>query len=227
VWGGEFQFKSPITALSFPHEAYALVGLENGLKVVRIELVTQAGRSNPFFDSKAPSRRVAPVDPDERQGDVIVGLADGQILVRPRTMSGTLKLPWVARQIVAVPDRLRQRSCDLSAGGRILRYRDRARRAMRLSRGYSPGGSAVAFDTSAFGESSFGGYDEPSGRPPISLLERDILPERDGLRTLAVSSQSRRLALLRDRAIDIRPLVYRLDAPTPGAVGKRPEAVPA
>ena len=62
--------------------------------------------------------------------------------------------------------------------------------------------------------------------PPRSLLDRDILPDRDGMRVLAVSGQSRRLAVLRGRTIEMRPLVYRLDVPE-GARVVRPAERPA
>jgi hypothetical protein len=51
---------------------------------------------------------------------------------------------------------------------------------------------------------------------PMSLLDRDVRPIRDGVRVLDLAATSRRIALLRVGHIEIRPLIY--DLPRPAAI---------
>lgn len=219
----EFDFPARITALVFPHASYALVGLEDG-QLKRLELIATAQVQEDLvrdvfdrFDGAVTA--ISPVDPYDRDGDIVVGLADGQVaLVQPRGSSSTgLKLAWTARQIMAVPDRpaaaiLNSERSEIGLSAIVIGQEGQCDVV-----GFFGSSGPAAAQSSSF------------DHPPLSLLERDILPERDGVRTLAVSGQSRRLVVQRNRAIEIHPLAYRLDAPTPvaDAAEPPPQAVPA
>ncbi|WP_156383861.1 hypothetical protein [Methylobacterium sp. Leaf456] len=204
-----------VTALAFPTNGRLLVALRNG--DVGAVLLAE-GEAEALGDLSFQRRAtidgtpcaIAARQPDNVESDLVVATEDGRLLlvtpgagaassIAPEPpadasdgiLDAGVRLPWPARRVVPFADKP----------------------AARLN------GREVGFSLGVFGRDGqfeIVGFAVPDGAedaaaeriPPLLLLDRGLDPLRDETLLLAVSAQSRRVAVLRRDWIEVRPLIY-------------------
>jgi hypothetical protein len=194
------------TTLSFVSNERLFAGLANGDVIAfSIEKRRTQGMSIAFH-LELPATAIAPVSSADPMSPLIAGLPDGRIVLMPPSQTSSavtdqyrqVKLDWVARRVVPFPDRgvVASEGAGGSPIGLSIAVLGQEGECEIVGLPFVPSGVATTAEVPVFA--------------PMSLLEKDIRPRRDGMRVLNIAAQSRRLAIVRSSALEIRPLVYHL-----------------
>jgi hypothetical protein len=220
------------TALTFPQPQLVLAGLGDGT-ILPIDIddgLMRAG--DPLGRVEGVPVAIASVQPNRRNGAIVVALDDGRIVLL-ETGGGTsgsleqrseIRLRWAARRVIPFADRpaarvtVRHRSPDALTGFSAQRGDDEVD---EVGLSVAVLGQRGEFDIVGLPlqNAESGAIVESSARTilspetdafkPLSLLDRDIRPSRDWLRVIAVGAQSRRIAVVRAGHVEVRPLIYQ------------------
>jgi hypothetical protein len=241
--------KTRVSALTFPQSQFVIAALVDGT-LLSIDIGEGKMRvGDPLVQVGGEPVAIAVLQPDQRNGPMVIAFEDGSIMLFEPGRSTieqrpAIRLRWPARRIIPFADRpavqvtLQKRSPDDFTGS--------SARASPSETGISVAvlGRKGEFDiiglpfqnaeSDAVIEATRGSFQGGAGSfSPLSLLNRDFRPARDGIRVIAVAALSRRIAVVRAGAFEVRPLIYqRAKAPRAAKEGisepaKTAEGVPA
>jgi hypothetical protein len=206
------------TTLSFPSNERLFAGLANGDVIAFSIEERRAQGMSIVFHLELPATAIAPVSVADPMSPLIAGLPDGRIILTPTSQTSSamsdqyrqVKLAWVSRRVAPFPDKgvVASEGAGGSPTGLSIAVLGQEGECEIVGLPFVPSGPAKT-DVPVFA--------------PMSLLEKDIRPRRDGMRVLNIAAQSRRLAIVRSSALEIRPLVYHLptaEAPVNGSADR-------
>jgi hypothetical protein len=234
------QEEQRFSALTFPRQGLLIAALANGrILLIEVSETSLRAKESSWSVGTGPVA-VAAVQAEQETGPLVVAFDDGRVALIDLTFSGSgltseVRLRWRARRIIPFGDRpavyLPRRNPFTGFSGE----------AQATEAGISVAvlGRNGEFDIVGLPLPPREQGDRPEGTAirqnfaPLSLLNRDFRPARDGIEVIAVAGQSRRIALVRGSHLEVRPLVYHrsegaaADVPTPAATPAPQSRVPA
>jgi hypothetical protein len=207
--------KQRFSALTFPRQGLLIAALANGT-ILSIDVSETSLRvKESSWSVGAGPVAIAALQPEQENGPLVVAFEDGKVALLDVASSESgftseVQLRWRARRIIPFGDRpavylpRRTSFTEFSSGaqsteagisvavlGRDGEF-DIVGLPLPREQDDGPQGTVLA-------ENSFA---------PLSLLNRDFRPARDGMAVIAIAGQNRRIALVRGSHLEVRPLVY-------------------
>lgn len=234
------QEKQRFSALTFPRQGLLIAALANG-RILPIEVSETSLRAKESSWSVGTGPvAIAAVQGEQESPPLIVAFEDGRVALVDLSFSGSgftseVRLRWRARRIIPFADR------PAVYSRRSDPFTEFSSEAQSTEAGISVAvlGREGEFDIvglplpRAQDDRLQGAVMSESNFTPLSLLNRDFRPARDGMRVIALAGQSRRIALVRGSHLEVRPLVYHrsegaaADVSTPTTTPAPPSRVPA